>query len=43
MNRRSARYMVILAAILTGLLFYVPSAQNQSKNESLRLHGVPKL
>jgi hypothetical protein len=35
--------MVILAAILTGLLFYVPSAQNQSKKELLRSHGVPQL
>jgi hypothetical protein len=43
MNQRSARYIIILAAILTSLLFYVPSAQNQSKKELLRSHGVPKL
>jgi len=43
MNKISARYMIILAAILMGLLFYVPSAQNQSKKELLSSHGVPKL
>jgi hypothetical protein len=43
MNKRSARYMIILAAILTGLLIYVPSAQNQSKKQLLRSNGAPKL